>query len=78
MKHFLGYSRTLGGNEEECCKAKGVSRFCYGFCRLDDDDSSARSGMARRACIEYEEVIETCMNGNQCYVFIHELQVYTY
>jgi len=45
------------------CKAKGVSRFCYGFCRLDDGDSSARSGMARRACIEYEEVIETCMNA---------------
>ena len=76
MKNFLGSEITLGGPAMECCKAKGVSRSCYGLCILNDDHSLARSGTARRACSQYTEVIKTCMNGNQCYIFIHALVVY--
>ena len=76
IKIFLGLGRTLGGNGMECCRTKGVSKHCLGWCLSDNDDSSARSGTARMACSEYEKIIETCTKGNERYTFIHELEVY--
>ena len=48
---------------EECCKAKGVSTLCLGYCSTEPDN--AKSSQRSTACTQFHDKIEACMSVNK-------------